>query len=100
QIEALLLEDKGLPFHITLLHEAGYLEYVKKEYCESKGCKQHKLIAEIFEAAERQVRGNINVLVNPRTKENKKTYTAHIHVKEVRLLIKGLLKGTIVPDAP
>ena len=72
-----------LPYNIAMLNYLGFLDFVKKEYCDSYDNRLHKKIAKILEKDERSVRGNTNVL-NSNSKESRSQYTAHLHEEEVK----------------
>jgi hypothetical protein len=83
-----ILASIKIPFQIALLHELGFIEFLKKNYVNSD-VKLFKKLAEILETNERIVKGNIYVL-KPYSNENRNRYTAHQHIAEAKDILAKL----------
>jgi hypothetical protein len=83
------LQGGGVPYCITLLHELGYLKYFLFEFCKSKNDCNQKL-AKIFDASERRIKGNINIISNSNSEEDPIQYTSRNYQETVRKQLKGL----------
>ncbi|MCF0053451.1 hypothetical protein LXM25_25490 [Dyadobacter sp. LJ53] len=84
-----LLKVNKLPYRIALLHKTGYIEFVENEFGRGTKTNLYKIMAKILKSHDRKVKGNILVL-NPKTDENKKQYTSHLHVRQVEEDLSGL----------
>lgn len=80
-----VLMENDAPFQIAFLNEAGFIKSVEKVQSKTKA-SLHKIIAAALNCPERTVKGNLNVL-NPVSKENRKRYTAHLHLSDVQKLL-------------
>ncbi|TFF29736.1 hypothetical protein [Mucilaginibacter psychrotolerans] len=76
---------KDVPFQIAFLNEAGFIKSVEKAQANTKA-GLHKIFAAALDCPERTVKGNLNVL-NSFSKEDRKRYTAHLHVPDVQKLL-------------
>jgi hypothetical protein len=88
KIESLISENET-PFIIALLEEIEYLDYFKKEYCNSKGTERDEKLGAVLKAAPRRIKGNINVL-NAKSTESRTDYTSRNFKENVSEIIKGL----------
>ncbi|MCF2505333.1 hypothetical protein L0663_18220 [Dyadobacter sp. CY107] len=84
-----LLKVNKTPYRIALLHKTGYIEFVENEFGGGVKTNLYKIMAKILKSHDRKVKGNILVL-NPKTDENKKQYTSHLHVRQVEEDLSGL----------
>ncbi|UOE52466.1 hypothetical protein MTO98_15425 [Mucilaginibacter sp. SMC90] len=80
-----VLMENDTPFQIAFLNEAGFIKNAEKAQANTKA-RLHKIIATALDCPERTVKGNLNVL-NPVSKENRKRYTAHLHLPDVQKLL-------------
>ncbi len=80
-----LISSKDLPYGIAMFDFLGYLRHLETEHFESK-YKLNKEVSKWFTSDKdgRAVKGNISTL-SPKSKEDKKKYTAHTHKKTVQI---------------
>ncbi|OJV15402.1 MAG: hypothetical protein BGO21_30885 [Dyadobacter sp. 50-39] len=84
-----LLKTNKLPYRIALLDTMGYLEFLKSQFANQKSNHLYKILEKILSANERKIKGNI-LVINQKSKENRTTYTAHLHLDKVKEDLKGL----------
>lgn len=84
-----LLKATKLPYRIALFETIGYLDFLKSQFANQRSNKLYKILEKILSADERKIKGNILVL-NPKSTENRTTYTAHLHLEKVKEDLKGL----------
>lgn len=77
------------PFRVALLYKLGFIDYIKKEYCQGKAKERDVLLSKILNVPCRRIKGNINVL-NPNSLEDRIKYTSHLHIENVNELIRRL----------
>ncbi|MEM6272802.1 MAG: hypothetical protein AAF998_25535 [Bacteroidota bacterium] len=75
-----IISSANLPFQIALLDHLEFITYLEKEHTETKQ-EARNVLGGLLGASERNVKGNIYVL-NPKSKENRKRYTAHLQVQK------------------
>jgi hypothetical protein len=84
-----LLKANKLPYRIALLDIIGYLDFLKNQFANQRSNKLYKILEKILSADERKIKGN-KLVLNPKSTENRKTYTAHLHLDKVKEDLKGL----------
>jgi hypothetical protein len=77
-----LIAEKQIPYAIAMLNYLGFIEHLTKNHYSSK-VKLNKEVAKILVTADRNIKGNINVLSSA-SRENRTRYTAHEHQKQVQ----------------
>lgn len=70
-----LLINNDIPYQIAFLEYTGFINHLKKEYCQTQ-IELFQFLSEMLDTSPRNVRGNVNVL-NEYSKENKKRFKAH-----------------------
>ncbi len=83
------ITENKLPYIIALLYELGYVDYLKREYCQEKSNERDKLMGEILDSNPRNIRGNINCLINEDS-DGKGHYTAYNHLEKIKDFLKNL----------
>ena len=77
-----IIATQSIPYAIAMFNSIGFLEYLTKNHYSSK-VRLFKALSKLLETAERNIKGNINVLSSA-SKENRKRYTAHEHQEQVQ----------------
>jgi len=77
-----LIAEKQIPYAIAMLNYLGFIESLTKNHYSSK-VKLNKEVAKMLLTADRNIKGNINVLSSV-SKENRTRYTAHEHQEQVK----------------
>ena len=94
-LEVLMDKHSGgefVPYMIALLHKLGFIEYFLKNHSRNKTDAFNKL-AKVFNASERRIRGNINILINANCKEDPTDYTSHTYTNIISDELSRLIKG-------
>jgi hypothetical protein len=78
-----LINDNDAAYAVAMMNFLGFIDYLDGHFFQSK-TERNKKLANWLNVAKsgRSIKGNISVL-NPRSDENKKRYTAHIHTVTV-----------------
>jgi hypothetical protein len=82
---------KSIPYKIAMLDFIGFMQLLKDQYSTSQ-YKIVKILSQILNEGknERLIKGNIAIL-SPKSREDKKRFTAHLHKEQVEMDYKSLL---------
>jgi len=77
-----VISKNSIPYQIAMINYLGFIDYLMSEFFKTK-TQLHIELAKLLSTDNRSISGNLSVL-NPKSNEDRKRYTAHIYNETVK----------------